>query len=51
MNQLLFLDGCVRGEHSRTLALTRYFLERWQIKNPGWSVERLDLTELNLRHF
>lgn len=51
MNRLLFLDGCVRGEQSRTLTLARRFLDRWQAKNPGWTVERLDLAALNLRPF
>lgn len=51
MSKLLFLDGCVRGELSRTLALTQHFLERWQVKHPNWSVERTDLAALNLRPF
>ena len=51
MNQLLFLDGCVRGEQSRTLALARHFLARWQAQNPDWSVEQVDLAALELRPF
>ncbi|BDF67101.1 FMN-dependent NADH-azoreductase 2 [Oscillospiraceae bacterium] len=49
MKTLLFIDGCVRGGASRTLALTERFLDRWRAKNPDWAVERLTLDAMGLR--
>ena len=49
--KLLWIDGCVRGEQSRTLALTRTFLDAFTAKHPDWTVERVDLSALDLRPY
>ena len=48
MKKLLFVDCCVsqRGEHSRTLALARAYLDAFREKHPDWAVERAELAGL-----
>ena len=43
MSELLFVNACVRGERSRTLALARHFLSMYEKKHPEVTV-----TERNL---
>ena len=43
MEQLLFVNACVRGERSRTLKLARRFLAGWQTAHPDSAVTRIDL--------
>lgn len=43
MSELLFINACVRGEHSRTLKLARTFLSAYEKSHPGGHV-----TEVNL---
>lgn len=43
MEQLLFINACVRGEKSRSLKLARRFLERWQQAHPDGAVTEVDL--------
>ena len=43
MEDLLFINACVRGERSRTLQLARRFLEIWQQKHPEAVVAQRDL--------
>ena len=43
MEQLLFINACVRGERSRTLKLARRFLESWQKAHPDGAVTEVDL--------
>ena len=43
MEQLLFINACVRGEQSRSLKLARRFLEGWQKAHPDGAVTEVDL--------
>ena len=43
MEHLLFVNGCVRGEKSRTLKLARRFLERYQAAHPDTEVTEVDV--------
>ena len=43
MENLLFVNACVRGEKSRTLQLARRFLEAYQAKHPDTAVTERDL--------
>ena len=43
MDQLLFINACVRGERSRSLKLARHFLARWQALHPQATVVQRDL--------
>ena len=43
MENLLFIDACVRGERSRTRKLAGRFLDVWQRAHPAWTVTRRDL--------
>lgn len=43
MENLLFVNACVRGEKSRTLKLARRFLEGWQAARPGRAVTEVDV--------
>ena len=46
MSELLFVNACVRGERSRTLALARHFLSEYQKSHPEVTVtERNLMTE------
>lgn len=40
MEQLLFIDACVRGERSRTRKLAEHFLKTYQDKHPDTAVVR-----------
>ena len=35
MSELLFVNACVRGARSRTLALARHFLTEYEKSHPG----------------
>ena len=43
MEDLLFINACVRGPRSRTLQLVRRFLEMWQQKHPEAVITERDL--------
>ena len=43
MEQLLFVNSCVRGEKSRTLQLARRFLTRYQALHPDTVVTEVDV--------
>lgn len=43
MEQLLFINACVRGEKSRTLKLARRFLDVYQAKHPDTVITERDL--------
>lgn len=43
MEQLLFINACVRGEKSRSLKLARRFLDRWQQAHPDGVIIEVDL--------
>ncbi len=44
MAQILFVNACVRGARSRTLALSRHFLEAYTAGHPGDTITERDLT-------
>ena len=48
MEEILFVDACVRGERSRTLALARRFLEAYHTRHPESVVKRRSLCENRL---
>ncbi len=48
MNEILFVNACVRGEQSRTLKIARRFLEEYKKLNPEDSIIQLDLCDLEL---
>ena len=43
MEQLLFINACVRGEKPRSLTLARRFLDRWQQAHPDGVITEVDL--------
>lgn len=43
MEQLLFINACVRGDRSRSLKLARRFLEGWQKAHPDANITEVDL--------
>lgn len=43
MEQLLFINACVRGEKSRSLKLARRFLDRWHQAHPDGTITEVDL--------
>lgn len=43
MEQLLFINACVRGEKSRSLKLARRFLDRWQQAHSDGVITEVDL--------
>ena len=45
MSELLFVNACVRGARSRTLALARHFLTEYEKSHPGDRVTELNLME------
>ena len=45
MSELLFVNACVRGERSRTLALARHFLSAYEKRHPEDRVTERDLME------
>lgn len=49
MSELLFVNACVRGEASRTLALTRQFLTSYLAHHPGDAVVERNLMEDRLQ--
>ena len=48
MEEILFVDACVRAERSRTLALARRFLEAYHTRHPESVVKRRSLCENRL---
>ena len=48
MENLLFVNSCVRGEKSRTLKLARRFLERYQAAHPDTVVTEVDVCAYRL---
>ena len=48
MSQLLFVNACVRGERSRSLALARRFLDTYAAGHPDCAVTEVDLMALRL---
>ena len=48
MSELLFVNACVRGERSRTLALARRFLDAYKRSHPEVRVTERDLMEERL---
>ena len=48
MSELLFVNACVRGERSRTLALARRFLDAYKKSHPEVRVTERDLMEERL---
>ena len=48
MSELLFVDACVRGERSRTLALARHFLAAYEKSHPEVRVTERNLMEERL---
>ena len=49
MEKLLFINGCVRGAQSRTLALARCFLRAFGQRYPGLRINTVDLNGLRLQ--
>lgn len=49
MENLLFINACVRGEHSRTLKLARRFLEGYQKAHPDTVITQRDLCAQRLQ--
>ena len=45
MKKLLFVNGCIRGEDSRTYQLCRYFIEKFMESGASgsWTVEEIEL--------
>ena len=43
MEELLFINACVRGDRSRTLKLARRFLKGYQAAHPGTVVTEVDV--------
>ena len=43
MENLLFINSCVRGEKSRTLKLARRFLTRYQAAHPETVITERDV--------
>ncbi len=43
MDDLLFINACVRGDRSRSLKLARHFLSKWQALHSQASLTELDL--------
>lgn len=48
MENLLFINSCVRGEKSRTLKLARHFLEHYQGGHPDTVVTEVDVCAMRL---
>ena len=48
MEQLLFIDACMRGELSRTKSLCRFFLSQYTSLHPQAQVQTRDLTGADL---
>ncbi len=49
MEQMLFVNACVRGERSRTLLLARHFLEVYQAGHPDHVITERDLCRERLQ--
>ncbi len=46
--KILFVNGCIRGESSRTLALAHCFLDAYTAAHPSCTLETADLNEMRL---
>lgn len=51
MARVLFIDGCVREESSRTLELAAAYLDAWRRFRPQDGIETVRLNELRLRPY
>ena len=49
MENLLFINACVRGERSRTRKLARRFLEAYQAKHPDNTITERNLCDERLQ--
>ena len=49
MEQVLFVNACVRGEKSRTLKLARHFLEVYQAGHPDHVITECNLCQERLQ--
>ncbi len=49
MEQVLFVNACVRGEKSRTLVLARHFLEAYEAHHPDHVITKRDLCRERLQ--
>ena len=49
MENLLFINACVRGERSRTRKLARRFLEAYQAKHPDNAITERNLCDERLQ--
>lgn len=49
MAKLLYIDACVRGEHSRTRALAEAYLDAYRAAHPRDAVETADLARMELK--
>ena len=50
MENLLFINACVRGERSRTLKLARRFLEAYRAGHPDTVITERDLCATGSSH-
>ncbi|MBF0479652.1 MAG: NAD(P)H-dependent oxidoreductase [Candidatus Omnitrophica bacterium] len=48
MKKLLHIIATPRGDESRTLKVSKVFLEQFKSTHPDWTVDKLDLTQENL---
>ena len=46
--KVLFVNACLRGEKSRTLALCRHYLKELKAAKPDTEVEELNLEEMEI---
>lgn len=49
MQRILFVNGCIREESSRSLCLARHFLQAYQQHHPEAEVSTVDLPRMDLR--
>ena len=49
MENLLFINACVRGERSRTLKLARRFLDAYRAAHPDTVITERDLCAARLQ--
>ncbi len=49
MAKLLYIDACIRGEHSRTRALAEAYLDAYRAAHPQDRIETVDLSQTALK--
>lgn len=49
MAKLLYIDACIRGEHSRTRALAEAYLDAYRAAHPQDGIEMVDLSRTALK--